>query len=198
MTPWSADKRGGCGFDAPPTHIPPEGLAIVGFLSDQFLRSRAWTSSPTRHSYGGQDRFGQPRPSATIMTFEPLPILVRPTPVPLSSLGRNCHPERLVLIPVCCAHPVRSTVAAKCRPRYYPPSRPGSAASRWSAICMCEERPSKYNLLAAQTEFHSRFAGHPLACVQAPATASTPVAGSPPIARRSVHVGSCPQFSASP
>jgi hypothetical protein len=136
MTPWSADKRGGCGFDAPPTHIPPEGLAIVGFLSDQFLRSRAWTSSPTRHSYGGQDRFGQPRPSATIMTFEPLPILVHLTPVPLSSLGRNYRPERLVLIPVCCAHPVRSTVAAKCRPRYHPPSRPGSAASRWSAICM--------------------------------------------------------------
>ena len=59
MAPWSADKRGDRGLDAPPTQVPPKGLAVVGFISDQFLRSRAWTSLSPRHSYGGQGRFGQ-------------------------------------------------------------------------------------------------------------------------------------------
>jgi len=214
MTPWSADQQGERGLDAPPTPIPPEGLASVGFISAQFLRSRAWTPLSPGHSYGGQGRFGQralvrlrtcdlqpDRHAVAISHHHDVRALAKlcpPAAGPLVSLGRHCRPERLVPTPVCCAHPVRATVAAKCRPRYHPPSRPGSAASRWSAIRMCEAHPPKYNLFAAQTEFHSGVAGHPLACVQAPATAAESVAGSPPIARRSVHVGSCPQFSVSP
>jgi hypothetical protein len=59
LAPWPACKRGDRGLNTPPPQIPAEGLAIVGFISDQFPRSRAWTSSSPRHSYGGQGSFSQ-------------------------------------------------------------------------------------------------------------------------------------------
>lgn len=59
MAPWPADKRGDRGLDTPPTHIPAEGLIIVGSIGDQCLGPRAWTSSSTRHSYGSQSGFSQ-------------------------------------------------------------------------------------------------------------------------------------------
>jgi hypothetical protein len=59
MAPWPADKRGDRGLDTPPTHIPAEGLIIVGSIGDQCLGPRAWTSSSTRHSYGSQSELSQ-------------------------------------------------------------------------------------------------------------------------------------------
>jgi hypothetical protein len=60
------------------------------------------------------------------------------------------------------------------------------------------EHPPTGRPVSAHTGAHSWSAGHPLAYGQAPVMASESAARSQSMAHRSVHVGSCPQFSVSP
>jgi hypothetical protein len=72
---------------------------------------------------------GSPWPSATTITFEPLPILVLPTPEPPFSPARSCHRGTLAPTPACSGHPGGSGVPARCAPRYQQPTTAAGGAS---------------------------------------------------------------------
>jgi hypothetical protein len=132
-------------LDAPSAQSLAQGMAGVGFICSQLLRAATFLW----HMYARQRGLrqlalvgwalatyrpiGKPWPSATTITFEPLPTLVLPTPDPPFSPARNCRPERPGSIQSCPGHPVGSGASARGAPTCHPPTPAVGAANTSSA-----------------------------------------------------------------
>lgn len=79
--PGPPNTGGNGGLDAPAAQAATELLAVIGFIRHQLLGACPWAAGRCPHAPRSADLDRRRRPATTI-TFEPLPTVVLPMPVP--------------------------------------------------------------------------------------------------------------------